>query len=99
MARRSVGHGLEATVSTTGASLSRGIGGASVGIVAHRLTPRIATLSSKLSTERFHVANVGAATSSVLWRKPSNAVATAAITMKTQALRKIVGGRSPSAKR
>src|SRR5947209_2246021 len=52
LARRPVGHGLEFTVSTTGSSLSPQISGTSGGIVAHRLTPRIATLSPKPSTAR-----------------------------------------------
>ena len=40
-----IGHGLEITVSTTGGRLAGGTVGASTGSVAHRLTPRIATLS------------------------------------------------------
>ena len=40
------------TVSTTRGTLSPEISGTSGGIVAHRLTPRIATLSPKPSTER-----------------------------------------------
>jgi len=40
-----IGHGLEITVSTTRGRLVRGTAGASAGSVAHRLTPRIATLS------------------------------------------------------
>src|SRR5580704_8303402 len=51
LARRPVGHGLESTVSTTRGSLSPEISGTSGRIVAHRLTPRIATLSPKPSTE------------------------------------------------
>src|SRR5215831_6864197 len=50
LARRPIGHGLESTVSTTRGRLSPEISGASARIVAHRLTPRIATVSPKPST-------------------------------------------------
>ena len=52
-----VGHGLESTVSTTTGTLSPEISGTSGGIVAHRLTPRIATPSPKPSTERMESAD------------------------------------------
>src|SRR5437764_10307002 len=58
LARRPVGHDLEFTVSTTRGSLSPEISGTSGGIVAHRLTPRIATLSPKSSTEWLKSADV-----------------------------------------
>src|SRR3974377_1798195 len=51
MPRRPRGPGREAAVSTTGGNVSQPIPDASAGIVAHRLTPRIATLSPKPSTE------------------------------------------------
>jgi hypothetical protein len=43
-----IGHGLEFTVSTTRGRLAPAVTGASAGIAAHRLTPRIATLSPKI---------------------------------------------------